>query len=52
MKRREFLQTVGLTAAASAVAELAAADAPKITVNDMQVPASDQSCQRHGGVNP
>jgi pimeloyl-ACP methyl ester carboxylesterase len=41
MKRREFLQTVGLTAAASAVAELAASDAPKIIVDDMQVPASD-----------
>ena len=41
MKRRAFLQAVGLTAAASVVAKPATAQTPKIVVEETTVPASD-----------
>jgi pimeloyl-ACP methyl ester carboxylesterase len=41
MKRRAFLQAVGLTAAASVVAKPATAQSPKIVVEETTVPASD-----------
>jgi pimeloyl-ACP methyl ester carboxylesterase len=41
MKRREFLQTVALTAAASTVAKLGTAQAAKLIMEEFMVPASD-----------
>ncbi len=41
MKRRQFIQMLGLTAAANALDEPAIADAPKMTVEEIMVPASD-----------
>jgi pimeloyl-ACP methyl ester carboxylesterase len=41
MKRRAFLQAVGLTAAAGVVAKPATAQSPKIVVEETTVPASD-----------
>ncbi len=42
MKRREFLQAVGLTAAAGAIAEAAIAQGSKVIAEEMMVPASDR----------
>jgi len=42
MKRREFLQAVGLTAAAGAIAEAAIAQGSKVIAEEIMVPASDR----------
>jgi hypothetical protein len=42
MKRQEFLQAVGLTAAAGAIAEAAIAQGSKTNAEEMRVPASDR----------
>ena len=42
MKRREFLQAVGLTAAAGAVAEAADAQGSKVAAERMTAPVSDR----------
>jgi pimeloyl-ACP methyl ester carboxylesterase len=41
VKRRQFMQIAGLTAAASALAKSAIAEASKIMIEEMMVPASD-----------
>jgi pimeloyl-ACP methyl ester carboxylesterase len=41
MKRRQFVQMVGLAAAATALAKSAAPEASKIMIEEMMVPASD-----------
>jgi pimeloyl-ACP methyl ester carboxylesterase len=45
MKRREFLQAIGLTAAAGIVAEAAIAQGSKIIAEEMTVPASDRGIE-------
>jgi formylmethanofuran:tetrahydromethanopterin formyltransferase len=41
VKRRQFIQIAGLTAAASAVAKSAITEASKMIIEEMMVPASD-----------
>lgn len=45
MKRREFLRTVGLAAAAGAIAEASIAQGSKIIAEEMMVPASDRGIE-------